>query len=211
MGAVQGLAELVELLTVKLLTINVLAGAGNIQNTRVLVVWDRLAPNISSTPLPLLLDGNFGRQFGRFPALHFNSQEDIIYFPINRNLFLYLLLEDVQHIPATLCFKHPCAVDVTVVSPRILPLPLPVQRHKGKLFPQHSVIYRGNRMQLHKSYRRNGPRITRMEYLSMSSKGTTQDLQEETQALMTDVRERFPSLLNGLNNTLVNWVRLEAT
>lgn len=118
MGAVQGLAELVELLTVKLLTINVLAGAGNIQNTRVLVVWDRLAPNISSTPLPLLLDGNFGRRFGRFPALHFNSQEDIIYFPNNRNLFLYLLLEDVQHIPATLCFKHPCAVDVTVVSVR---------------------------------------------------------------------------------------------
>lgn len=118
MGAVRGLAELIELLTVKLLTINVLAGACNIQNTRVLVVWGRLASKVSSTPLPLMLDGNFGRQFGTFPALHFNSQEDITYFPINRNIFLYFLLEDVQHIPATPCFKHPCAVDVTVVSVR---------------------------------------------------------------------------------------------
>lgn len=41
--------------------------------------------------------------------------------------------------------------------------------------------------------------------------GSTEDLQEETEALMTDVREHFQSLLNVLNNTLANWVRLEAT
>lgn len=41
--------------------------------------------------------------------------------------------------------------------------------------------------------------------------GSTQNLQKETQALMTDVSEHFQSLLNVLNDTLANWVRLEAT
>lgn len=61
MGAVRGLAELEDLLMVKLLTINVLAGAGNIQNSWVLMVWGGLASNVSSDPLPHLLGGNFGR------------------------------------------------------------------------------------------------------------------------------------------------------
>ena len=45
MGGVGGLSEPVDVLTIKLLTINAFAEASNVKNAKVLVFCDRLASN----------------------------------------------------------------------------------------------------------------------------------------------------------------------